>query len=63
MMALLALAPGARVLDLCCGVGQHSLEFARRGFQATGVDRTASYLEEVQRRATEEGLGDRVRPG
>lgn len=56
MVSLLALKPGARVLDLCCGVGRHSLEFARRGFQVTGVDRTASYLEEAQRRATEEGL-------
>lgn len=56
MVSLLALKPGARVLDLCCGVGRHSLELGRRGFQVTGVDRTASYLEEAQRRATEQGL-------
>jgi 2-polyprenyl-3-methyl-5-hydroxy-6-metoxy-1,4-benzoquinol methylase len=31
---------GAAVLDLCCGPGRHSLEFARRGFRVTGVDRT-----------------------
>jgi len=56
MASLLALQPGARVLDLCCGVGRHSLEFARRGFRVTGVDRTASYLGEAQRRATEQSL-------
>jgi SAM-dependent methyltransferase len=57
MVTLLGLSPGARVLDLCYGVGRHSLEFARRGFQVTGVDRTATYLQEARRRAAEEGLG------
>ena len=56
MVSLLGLSEGAKVLDLCCGVGRHSLEFARRGFQVTGVDRTATYLEEARRRAAEEGL-------
>lgn len=56
MVSLLGLSPGASVLDLCCGVGRHSLEFARRGFRVTGVDRTAAYLEEARTRATEEGL-------
>jgi len=56
MVSLLGLSPDARVLDLCCGVGRHSLEFARRGFQVTGVDRTASYLQEARRRAAEEGV-------
>jgi SAM-dependent methyltransferase len=56
MVTLLGLSPGARVLDLCCGVGRHCLEFSRRGFQVTGVDRTATYLHEARRRAEEEGL-------
>ena len=56
MVALLGLPPGAKVLDLCCGVGRHSLELARRGFQVTGLDRTAAYLEEARRRASKEGL-------
>jgi SAM-dependent methyltransferase len=56
MVTLLGLSPGARVLDLCCGVGRHSLELARSGFQVTGVDRTATYLQEARRRAGEEGL-------
>lgn len=53
---LARLEPGARVLDLCCGVGRHSLELARRGFAVTGVDRTAAYLEQARGRARAEGL-------
>lgn len=56
VIRLLELAPGERVLDLCCGVGRHSLEFARRGFGVTGVDRTQSYLDRARRQAASEGL-------
>jgi SAM-dependent methyltransferase len=55
-LALLGVDPGASILDLCCGVGRHSLELARRGFFVTGVDRTATYLEQARRRAADEGL-------
>ncbi len=47
---------GAAVLDLCCGPGRHSLEFTRRGFQVTGVDRTARYLATARAAATRAGL-------
>lgn len=56
VIALLDLSPGAVILDLGCGPGRHSLELARRGFCVTGVDRTALYLEQAQRRAEGEGL-------
>ena len=56
ILALLGIEPGARVLDLCCGVGRHSLELALRGFQVTGVDRTRAYLDRAAQQATEEGL-------
>jgi SAM-dependent methyltransferase len=56
LLELLGLAPGARVLDLCCGPGRISLELARRGFTVTGVDRTEPYLEEARRRTAAEGL-------
>ena len=39
----------APVLDLCCGPGRHSAEWARLGFDVTGVDRTEAYLEEARR--------------
>lgn len=53
---LCGLSPPARVLDLGCGPGRHSLELARRGFQVTGLDRTRSYLEQLRARAATEGL-------
>jgi SAM-dependent methyltransferase len=34
----LALAAGARVLDLGCGFGRHAIALARRGYQVVGVD-------------------------
>lgn len=52
----LRLAPPARVLDLCCGPGRHSVELAGRGFDVTGVDRTRSYLDQAKSRADEAGV-------
>lgn len=56
VLSLLDLEPGAPVLDLCCGVGRHSLELARRGYRVTAVDRTAAYLDVARYKATAEGL-------
>jgi len=56
LLCLIHPPPGAAVLDLCCGPGRHSLELARRGFQVTGVDRTARYLASARAAATREGL-------
>jgi ubiquinone/menaquinone biosynthesis C-methylase UbiE len=56
LIALLELAPGASLLDFCCGTGRHSLEFARRGFALTGVDRTVAYLNRARAQADVEGL-------
>jgi SAM-dependent methyltransferase len=56
LVSLLKIDPGAPVLDLCCGPGRHSLEFARRGFSVTGVDRTKKYLEDARKSAQKEGL-------
>ncbi len=56
LISLSGMQPGTRVLDLCCGPGRFSLELGRRGFQVTGVDRTAAYLEEARNRAAAENL-------
>jgi SAM-dependent methyltransferase len=37
-LALLDLTPPARILDVGCGYGRHSIELARLGFEVTGVD-------------------------
>lgn len=50
---LLSLAPPARILDLPCGVGRHSIALARRGYRVTGIDLTPDYVEVARRRAAE----------
>ncbi|AQT67993.1 Glycine/sarcosine N-methyltransferase [Anaerohalosphaera lusitana] len=54
--SLLDLNGSGQILDLCCGVGRHSLELARRGFSVTGVDRTEKYLDEARACAEDENL-------
>ncbi|MGD2136134.1 MAG: class I SAM-dependent methyltransferase [Gemmatimonadales bacterium] len=56
LVSLLDMEPDARVLDVGCGIGRHSLELARRGYTVTGVDRTAQYLAQARAAASEEGL-------
>ena len=56
VIKLLAIKQGDCVLDLCCGIGRHSLELARRGYQVTGVDRTSGYLDKARKQAKAEGL-------
>jgi len=56
VLALAGMEPPIRVLDMPCGVGRHSLEFARLGCIVTGVDRTAAFLRQAQERADDLGL-------
>lgn len=67
---ILALAqpPGSNVLDLCCGPGRHSAEFARRGFTVTGVDRSTFLLAKAREREApvewvQQDMLEFVRPG
>ncbi|MFW9925978.1 MAG: class I SAM-dependent methyltransferase [Candidatus Thorarchaeota archaeon] len=54
--SLCKMQPDESVLDLCCGIGRHSLEFARRGHKVVGVDRTKLYLDKARLKAKEENL-------
>jgi SAM-dependent methyltransferase len=56
LVAWLALAPGARLLDVPCGPGRHAVPLAARGFHVTGVDRTRPFLEEARRWADAAGV-------
>lgn len=45
----LGLTAGARVLDVPCGNGRHSVELARRGYKMTGIDQSEEFVEEARR--------------
>ncbi|WP_166354536.1 SAM-dependent methyltransferase [Phytoactinopolyspora limicola] len=55
--------PGAAgALDLCCGGGRSALELARKGWQVTGVDQSATQLGAARRlmRTAESEVTDRI---
>jgi 2-polyprenyl-3-methyl-5-hydroxy-6-metoxy-1,4-benzoquinol methylase len=56
-----AIPPGARVLDVGCGVGRWSRWLARRGADVVGVDLSQAMIAEARRRAAEDGVAHRCR--
>ncbi|WP_172254369.1 class I SAM-dependent methyltransferase [Saccharibacillus deserti] len=49
MISWLRLDPGAKVLDLCCGMGRHSLSLAEKGYDVTGMDLSEVLLDEAKK--------------
>ena len=56
MERALELTPGARVLDVACGLGYHAIELARHGYEVTGLDWSEQYLAVARRDAQEAGV-------
>jgi ubiquinone/menaquinone biosynthesis C-methylase UbiE len=52
----LRLKKGASVLDLCCGIGRHSVALAALGMKVTGLDLNGSYLSRARSRARRAGV-------
>ena len=54
---MVSLPPDARVLDVACGWGRHSIALARAGFAVTGLDLSETLLKRARRRAEAAGVG------
>jgi len=59
----LKLKTGSALLDLCCGPGRHSVEFAKKGLAVTGFDFSPEYLAEAAARAKKRGVRLRLLRG
>jgi SAM-dependent methyltransferase len=57
LASALNLQHGARILDVPCGLGRHSLELASRGFRPTAVDFSAAMISEARSAAAAAHLG------
>ena len=55
----LGVPAGSAVLDLACGLGRHAIGMARRGYQVTGADFNARYLEMAAQEAGRKGASVR----
>ena len=56
MARALELPEGARVLDLCCGHGRHSVRLAQRGYRVTGLDLSTYHLRLAKAAARRAGV-------
>lgn len=56
MFEALRLQAGSRLLDVGCGPGRHSIEFARRGVEVVGVDLSADFIRLARAKAKEAGV-------
>lgn len=52
----LRLKKGARILDLACGYGRHSIPLAKRGYQVTGIDFSGYFIRLAKKNARKEGV-------
>jgi SAM-dependent methyltransferase len=53
---MLALSKGARILDIPCGIGRHSIELSRRGYRMMGVDFKPDFIEAARASAASAGV-------
>jgi SAM-dependent methyltransferase len=49
IIKMMALKPKAKILDLCCGYGRHSIELTQKGFEVTGYDLSDFFLEKAKK--------------
>lgn len=49
-------AKPAKILDVGCGTGRHSIELAKRGYHVTGIDLSANQIKRAREKAQEAGV-------
>lgn len=60
LLATYGVPAAARIIDLCCGIGRHSVALAKRGYNVVGVDFSLRFLERAQILAKEADVQDRA---
>jgi len=53
--------PGGAGIDIGCGTGRNALHLAGLGYRIVAIDQVAGLIRELSARATDAGLGDRLR--
>ena len=56
----LAIQPGMRILDLCCGQGRHLIDLMRRRYDVVGLDLSAYMLDRCRKAAAKENIEPRL---
>jgi SAM-dependent methyltransferase len=56
LLQALQVPAGARILDVGCGTGRHSVELARRGYHPTGLDLSPAMLARARAKAGVAGV-------
>lgn len=51
----------AKVLDVCCGIGRHSVGLAKLGYNVVGIDITPMYIEYAKKSAKKRYVSKRTR--
>jgi ubiquinone/menaquinone biosynthesis C-methylase UbiE len=60
MLQMMAVEPGATVLDAGCGPGVHGIRAAKAGHHVCAIDISEAMLEQARQRAEAENVADRI---
>jgi len=58
VLSKLGVLQGAKVLDLACGIGRHSIPLAKSGYEVVGYDLSPKYINHAKKWAEAERLDD-----
>ncbi len=56
IISIIGIKSSGKILDLACGAGRHSIEFAKKGFSVTSVDLSKNLLDIANKNAKAAGV-------